>query len=200
MYRKNFISMRFLEGRHKRTISLLRGFVPRSIVDVGCDDGHFLRLLGKRYPGAGITACDIDPEPVKEARKVAPDVDYVVGDFMESALPRADLVVMLEILEHTEDPRPFLRKAASLIGSEGRILVSIPRPELLHWRIIWGIWSNTLGRRWIGQHSALTEKELVGMARECGLEVEKSTRFFFGSISIMLLAKKPAPARAGQPR
>ena len=189
MYRKNFISVKFLEGRHGKTMSLLEGFSPRAIVDVGCDDGHFLRMLSERFPNARLTACDIDPAPVAEARREAPRAEFVVGDFMQKDFDRADLVVMLEILEHSENPKGMLAKAASLVGPEGRVLISIPRPEVLHWRVIWSIWSNTLGRRWHGQHSELTEKELISIARECGLEPEKRARYFLGSISIMLLKK-----------
>ena len=192
MYRKNFISVKFLEGRHGKTIGLLDGFDPKSVLDVGCDDGQFLQLLSRKFPQARITACDIDPAPVMEAKKIVPEAEFVIGDFVKSDFKKADLVVMLEILEHTEDPEPFLRKAEALIGPEGRILVSIPRPELLHWRIIWSVWSNTLGRRWKGQHSELSEAQLIRTARKCGLEAEKKTRFFLGSISIMLLRKKAA--------
>lgn len=62
----------------------------------------------------------------------------------------ADLVVMLEVLEHSPDPKAMLTRAASLAGKNGRVLVSTPRSELLAWRLLWAFWSNTLGRRWRG--------------------------------------------------
>ena len=189
MYRKNPISMMFLKGRHDKSMGLLQGLSPKRILDVGCDDGHFLRMLSERFPGARLVACDMDPAPVAEARKEAPGAEFVVCDFMEGKFGEADLVVMLEVMEHSPDPKGMLMRARSLLGRDGRILVSIPRPELWHWRAIWTIWSNTLGRRWQGQHSELTEKDLIRIAGECGLEPERRTRYFLGSISMMLLRK-----------
>jgi hypothetical protein len=79
----------------------------------------------------------------------------------------------------------MLKKAAKLAG-KGHVLVSIPRPEVPHWRLIWWAWSNTFGRRWLGQHSELSESGLLALAGKAGLRLEKRRRFFLGSISIML--------------
>lgn len=189
MYRKNPISVRFLEGRHNKTMSLLDGFEAGSVLDIGCDDGHFLSMLSARFPRAALVACDTERDAVAEARKAAPRAKFVIADFMETDFAGSDLIVMLEILEHSKDPKAMLAKAASHMNAGGRILISFPRPELLYWRLIWSLWSNTFGRRWHGQHSEMTEKDMLRMVGECGLEAEKRTRFFMGSISIMLLKK-----------
>lgn len=185
-YRKNYISVKFLEGRHRKTIGLLEGLRPKTILDVGCDDAHFLQMLDQRFPDARLMACDVDPEPVTEARKEVPRAEFVVANFLEQDFDQAELAVMLEILEHSDDPNAMLKKAMSLITADGRILVSIPRPELLHWRVLWWIWSHTLGRRWHGQHNQLSEKELTSIAADCGLVPQKRARYFLGSISITL--------------
>jgi 2-polyprenyl-3-methyl-5-hydroxy-6-metoxy-1,4-benzoquinol methylase len=185
-YRKNYISVKFLKGRHRKTIGLLEGLRPETILDVGCDDAHFLQMLDQRFPDARLMACDVDPEPVAEARKEVPRAEFVVANFLEQDFDETELAVMLEILEHSDDPNAMLKKAMSLITADGWILVSIPRPELLHWRILWWMWSHTLGRRWHGQHNQLSEKELTRIAADCGLVPQKRARYFLGSISITL--------------
>lgn len=42
MFRKNLISVKFLEGRHRKTIALLEGPKLGTMLEVGCDDVHFL--------------------------------------------------------------------------------------------------------------------------------------------------------------
>ena len=177
----------FTIRRHGTSLSLLEGHSPASILDVGCDDGQFLASFSRRFPESRLNACDMDEGPLKEARKACPNAVFFSGDFLKLKLPHVELVSMLEVLEHSPDPKDMLGKARSLIGNNGMVLVSIPRPELLHWRIIWAIWSSTFGRRWHGQHTDLTETQLVQIAKECGLRLEKRKRYFLGSISIMLL-------------
>ncbi len=185
MYKKNPVSLMFLRGRHDTSLGLLDGISPRSVIDVGCDDGLFISRFAGKFPEARITAIDYDRETLAEAKRECPRATFMEGDFMALAPEPADLIVMLEVLEHSKDPLAMLRKAAKLAG-KGNVLVSIPRPEVLHWRLIWWAWSNTLGRRWLGQHSGLTEAELLEMAGKAGLRLAKRKRFFLGSISIML--------------
>ncbi|MBU0532575.1 class I SAM-dependent methyltransferase [Candidatus Micrarchaeota archaeon] len=184
MYKKNFISILFLKARHKKTIELLDGIKPKRILDVGCDDGHFLGMLSEKFPDSKLYGCDLDGIALEEARKVCPKAEFSEGDFTKLDFKPVDLVLMLEIIEHSKDPRKMLEKAVKLT-SKGHILVSMPRPELLRWRMIWGIWSS-FSERWKGQHSKLTEKQLIEMAQKLGLKLEKHSWFFFGCISIML--------------
>ena len=66
------------------------------------------------------------------------------------------------------------------------VLVSIPRPEVPYWNVIGWAWSNTLGRKWRGQHGRLREAELDLLASGYGLVKEKRKRFFLGCISMTL--------------
>ncbi|MFH0885420.1 MAG: class I SAM-dependent methyltransferase [Candidatus Micrarchaeota archaeon] len=186
MYRKNLLSSLFLKERHKRSLGLLDGIAPRRMLDVGCGEGEFIASFSKRFPSTQIIACDIDPLALSDAGKTCPRAILREGDFSAMDFEPVDLVVMLEVLEHSPDPKAMLAKAAKLAGKNGKILISIPRPELMHWRIIWAFWSSTFGRHWLGQHSHLTEAKLLDIASECGLSPERKAHFFLGSISIIL--------------
>ena len=187
MYKKNPISAMFLRRRHGKSLALLEGYSPGIVLDVGCDDGVFIARFAERFPSAKISAVDFDKEALAEAKKECPGATFYEGDFMALSFQQADLVVMLEILEHAKDPEAMLRKAAQIAGKKGRILISIPRAEVLHWRVIWWLWSNTLGRRWRGQHGDMSEADLLRLAERCGLVCERKSRFFLGSVAIMLL-------------
>jgi SAM-dependent methyltransferase len=189
MYRKNIVSSIFLKARHGKTLSLLKGYAPGSAIDLGCDDGEFLARLREAFPEAKLAGYDMDSRAIAHARLACPGAMLHVSDFMEADIPRADLVVLTEVLEHAPDHKKMLGRAASL--AKEKVLISIPRDEVPHWRLIWWLWSNTFGRRWKGQHGSLTEKQVIDSASSCGLDLEKKERFFLGTISLMLFRLKP---------
>ena len=182
----NPVSSRFLEMRHGKTLSLLDGKAPKSILDAGCGSGEFLERFSERFPSAKIYGCDILRDDVECAKKACPRGKFYCGDFLGLDFGPVELVAMLEVLEHSDDVELMLKKAASLVGKGGYVLISIPRPEVLHWRAIWWAWSRTFGRKWYGQHGKMSEAELDALASRCGLVKEKRERFFLDSISITL--------------
>ena len=188
MLKKNLISSLFLNARHKKTFDILSDLAPTKILDVGCDDGHFLAIL-KKHLNSELYGCDMDNTNLDEAIKNCPTATIIHGDVINLKSGLFDLVTMLEVLEHQKDHKRLLINARSILRKDGRLLISIPRSELLHWRLIWWLWSNTLGRRWHGQHNDLTENHLVYDASKCGFKLEKKSRFFFGCISIMLFKR-----------
>ncbi|MFC1478012.1 methyltransferase domain-containing protein [Candidatus Margulisiibacteriota bacterium] len=61
---------------------------PRSILDIGCGTGHLTGLLAKKYPEAKISALDLAPGMVEQARRKQPEIEFQVGD--AEALPYPD--------------------------------------------------------------------------------------------------------------
>lgn len=87
---------------------------PRRIMDVGCGNGSLLMALGAVWPSAELFGCDPSAEAIRHipsgihawqgtANSIDRDVD-------------ADLVISVNVIEHTRDPRRFaadLQRAAS---------------------------------------------------------------------------------------
>lgn len=185
MYEKNPISVVFLKARHEATLDLISQ-PPASILDIGCDDGEFLRVLAERYPDAELYGCDRDGETIKHARRACPKATLLEGDFMDLEFPPVDMITMLELLEHVDAPERMIEKTRSNLIRGGHLLLSIPRSEKRLWRAIWWAWENTLGRRWHGDHRETTEEQIEEMAKRAGFRLERKKRFFFGCISILL--------------
>lgn len=85
-----------------------------SIVEVGCGYGGvisaFTRLLGADGVRCRAMGCDIAAHAVEEASKRHPEVQFVIGDL--SSMPeRCDLGLIVDLLEHLEDPVAFLTNA-----------------------------------------------------------------------------------------
>ena len=105
-----------LVGSHKR------------VLDVGCANGYFARVLVER--GCQVSGVEYDAAAAEEAR---PHLEQlVVGDLEQLDLvaelgeARFDVVVFGDVLEHLRDPLPVLRQARRLLAPGGYVVISIP--------------------------------------------------------------------------
>jgi len=75
----------------------------RTILDLGCGDGAVGRAVFAGLPGATYLGVDLAPSAVKLCRAQAPDgAEYIEGDICAPGLPRADLVLCLDVLFHLQ--------------------------------------------------------------------------------------------------
>ncbi len=86
--------------------------MPASIFDIGCGAGEVLRLLQQTLPSTTeLTGYDISPQALELAAPRANDrLHFVQGDMPRGAGERADLLLVLDVLEHLEDYFSFLRE------------------------------------------------------------------------------------------
>ena len=159
-------------------------------MDAGCGEGDFLARISGKFPKTELYGCDTNPGAVKIAKESCPKARIDKIDLIDSPSRRMDLVTMLEVIEHQKEPIVLLKKARNMIGRNGHVLISIPRPELLRWRVMWYLWSHTFGRIWLDEHNDhMDETKLLELAEEAGLKLVKKQRFFFNCISIMLFKR-----------
>jgi SAM-dependent methyltransferase len=95
-------------GRH--------AFVPKRVCDVGCGAGEVLRQLHDRLPGQDITFVGYDISP--QALELAHERESERLSFKLAHLPQDDeasfdLLLVIDVIEHVEDPFGFLRKLAT---------------------------------------------------------------------------------------
>jgi len=113
------------ELAHKKIISFLDG-INRSakVMDIGCGDGFFLNLL----TGMGFEDIQgIDPgrPMVERCRKKGFSVDRKsIRDLTGTG--EFDLVLLIEVLEHLEEPLSVIRKIHSLLTPGGNLLLTVP--------------------------------------------------------------------------
>jgi 2-polyprenyl-3-methyl-5-hydroxy-6-metoxy-1,4-benzoquinol methylase len=98
------------------------------VLDLGAADGSVARGLVER--GCKVWAVEVDPSSATAAEAVCERV--VVADVEQLDIASAfdgvdfDAVLLLDVLEHLRDPLPVLRRCAALVGSDGRLVLSIP--------------------------------------------------------------------------
>ncbi|MFI5257915.1 MAG: class I SAM-dependent methyltransferase [Gemmatimonadales bacterium] len=129
-YRELFERHWWWRARERVILDALRAHRPaggwHAVLDVGCGDGLFFDELSRLdgvtlVEGVEPAAALVSPDgPHRERIHVAP--------FDESFQPgrRYSLVLMLDVLEHLEDPAAALRHALALLEPGGVLLATVP--------------------------------------------------------------------------
>lgn len=96
-----------------------------SVLDVGCGDGYTIRELAQRLDFGDVVAQDIhlDDELIRELSQ--PGLKFVRD--LEGSSYRADLLLLLDVLEHVEQPRQLVRELVrERLAPGGRVLITVP--------------------------------------------------------------------------
>jgi SAM-dependent methyltransferase len=119
---------RALIGNFTRAmLRLIATHKPRTILDVGCGEGYMLEAIANAGADAELAGLDLNPHAIDDARaRLGDRARLEVRDARELADlgERFDLVMMLEVLEHLDDPAAML----PLLGRLSRkyVLLSVP--------------------------------------------------------------------------
>jgi SAM-dependent methyltransferase len=110
--------------------ALLRRYLPPAparLIDVGCGLGSYGRgLLAEGYRWLG---AEIDPADCAELARLGLPHWRVDGETLPFADRSFDAALCIEVLEHIEEPRAFLREIQRVAPE--RLIVSVPNCELL---------------------------------------------------------------------
>jgi len=109
---------------HQRHTYIAEYAVGDSVLDLGCGVALIADMIGEReYLGV-----DFSIEAIEVSRKVTanPRASFIVASFADLAIARSyDTVLLVEILEHLQDPAPLA--AFALAHCNRRIIVTVPR-------------------------------------------------------------------------
>ena len=144
------------------------------ILDVGCGDGFHLRLLrdfGK--PGWRLEGVDLDERAVEAAARAGLIVHK--GSVEQLDLPQTayDLALLIQTLEHVDDPPGVLRAVRALLRPGGRLVVVTDNTRSLDFELF-------KGRHWGGYHfprhwNLFSPYTLRALAGKVEMEVETLT-------------------------
>lgn len=116
--------------RVKRVIGILRSLAPADLLDVGSGRGVFLWPLLDAFPHLPVTSLEVDERRASDLVAVR-EGDYarlgvVCADVREATLDdgAADVVTVLEVLEHLPDPIRAARNALRM--ARRAVVVSVP--------------------------------------------------------------------------
>ncbi len=96
---------------------------PRTAVEIGCAEGSLLGQLRDR----SWTVVGVEPDPATAAAvNGATGLDVIAGVFPGVEIPRCDLFVACDVLEHAIDPAGFVRAAHGALRPGGTLFLQLP--------------------------------------------------------------------------
>lgn len=99
----------------------------RTVLDVGCGDGAFLELVGKRSAAIERLGLELSPDAARVARGGGADVvNQSLEVFARDNGGRADVVTAFEVLEHVADPLRFIIDLVSVAKPGGLVILGVP--------------------------------------------------------------------------
>lgn len=138
----------------------------RRALDIGCGDGLFLDRLAD-YADS-VEGVEIDPSIVSEYARGRYPIHLGPLASMPSPAASYDLITMLDVLEHLEDPVQELARCRSLLVPDGTLLITVPALRSLWTR------HDTTNRHF----TRYTRRSLARVLRESGFRPLDSLYFF----------------------
>lgn len=176
------IDLRVDNNSHTRVIRYVReaGSPDRGpILDVGCSSGYFGEALKK----LGYQVWGIEPHPTAavEASKrldqvYSGSIETFLADPVISGGAKFQFVIFGDVLEHVIDPVGILKACCPLLGSEGRVIASIPNVahKSVRFMLMEGRWdyaeSGILDRTHLHFY---TRDSLVSLLDDAGCRIER---------------------------
>lgn len=145
-----------------------------SILDFGCGDGRFTKLLSQY---GKVTGVDISEKAVIKAQKKFPEYEFYIADLSSRELTKQivekfDVIVSTEVIEHIYDQKSFLENVKKLLSSRGVFILTTPNGKC--YRHYFGRGTRQFGQAyewWL--HPLILEEKLV----QTGLKVKNRSCF-----------------------
>jgi 2-polyprenyl-3-methyl-5-hydroxy-6-metoxy-1,4-benzoquinol methylase len=103
-------------------VDFVREHAGSSVLDLGCGLGGYSKVLADG--GLELRALDVVPDYVERARSLGVDAQVYDGEHVPLPDGSVDTVILLEVVEHLEDPRRLLREARRV--ARRNVLVTTP--------------------------------------------------------------------------
>lgn len=118
------------ENNPRKDVHGLFSHSPQRVLDIGCAAGFVGRGVKEAYPGAWVCGCELDLNAAAVARG---NLDKVITKPLQewsadelALLGEVDTVLLLDVLEHMNNPWAELQFIGQHIGNEAQIVVSLP--------------------------------------------------------------------------
>ena len=110
------------------------------ICDVGCERGELLNALKKL--GHGVTGTQLSASAVEFAARRF-EIDVFLGELHDASFEpsRFDVVLMLNVLEHLEQPSPYLAEIHRVLRPGGLLWLELPNAS--------SFTATRSGKRWL---------------------------------------------------
>jgi SAM-dependent methyltransferase len=111
---------------YQTTYRLLPDLNNLKVLEIGCGRGAFSRLVAQKFPSIRLTAIDISEVAIDDAKKMALDIDFNVGDAEKLEFPDAsfDFIFSCETLEHLPHPINMTKEVYRVLKPGGKFIIT----------------------------------------------------------------------------
>jgi SAM-dependent methyltransferase len=169
------LAHRLRRAREARKVHGYRAVIgegPRRILDLGCGSGRLLAMLREHgAPGWELEGIDWSADAVERCRARGFRAQAVRIEDFDAPDGSFDAAIMIQLLEHLDDPRAAIARVARLLRPGGAFVLETPNPGGLDYRLFRGRWWGMyhFPRHWNLFSTAALERLL----REAGFRVER---------------------------
>ncbi|MFC1889609.1 class I SAM-dependent methyltransferase [Thermodesulfobacteriota bacterium] len=164
------------------------GLIDKDIVEIGCGDGYFLKILCEAGNNRGI---GFDPSHSgKKTDETLPERIAIIQDYYseQHAHYKADFICCRHVLEHIRFPRDFLNSVRRTIGGRSDAVTFFEVPNVMFTLRDLGIWDL------IYEHcSYFSSNSLAHLFHACGFDVNRLTESFGGQFLCIEAIPRKAP-------
>lgn len=101
----------------------------KSLIDIGCGDGRFVRDFATKYPDIKCAGVDYSEQAIKLAKMMNPGLNFQCFDITKkNNLGKYDMATSIEVFEHIppENLDRFVESIASLLNYKGGFILTVP--------------------------------------------------------------------------
>jgi len=140
------------------------------VLDAGCGTGGIISTL----TNPSRVGIDISAEMIgiaKERYSNQTDLSFEAKDITQFEPGTLfDRILFFDVIEHVENPSAILIKMASLLSSEGSLIITMANP---YWEPILMIAEKLHLKMPEGPHFRISSKEFIELAKKAGLQLKK---------------------------
>jgi SAM-dependent methyltransferase len=163
-------------SRRHLILEALRRCQPEqgAVLDIGCGDGLFFESLARFGDVEGIES---------DSSLVSPDSPHRdrihLGAFNESFKPEKKyaLILMLDVLEHMDDPQAALTQVIDLLQPNGKLVITVPAFPAL-----WTSHDELNNHR-----TRYTKSKMADLSKTVGMQIDR-WQYFFHALFFLKLA------------
>ena len=97
----------------------------KSLIDLGCGDGGFVRAVRQELPEVKLTGVDISPRRIKGLKKLFSKYKFYVGDVCDTGIKnKFDFVHSSQVIEHVPSDVEMVEEMARLLKNNGIMFCS----------------------------------------------------------------------------
>lgn len=166
------------------------------ILDIGCADGTFTKVILDKSRASKIVGIDILRNSIKFAKKRFKKnkrMTFRVADAHNLPFKSKsfDTVVCLEALEHVFNPLKVLSEIYRVLKIGGITIILVPSENWLFHSVVWPLWQKWPGKD-IWEHTHLhnfSNGFLENITEKAGFEIVENKKFILGMLHVIKVIK-----------